>query len=187
MSNHRGQNGRTLGGVARAVGLGSLPPLLLLAWWHFSSDSVSVPTVGEVIDVLVHPFREPALDSLSLGYSALISFLRVLLGFTLAAATAIKELIAAGDLSARVPEASGDELGELAQGLRVVDLSADFRLPDPQVYEQWYATPHTQTALLQTAVYGLCEININRPIHMTAKTHFGLYFAKTNTGTAILQ
>ena len=46
-----------------------------------------------------------------------------------------------------------------AAGVRAIDLSADFRLPDPQVYEQWYATPHTQTELLQTAVYGLCEVN----------------------------
>jgi N-acetyl-gamma-glutamyl-phosphate reductase len=44
-------------------------------------------------------------------------------------------------------------------GVRAIDLSADFRLPDPQVYERWYATPHTQIDLLQTAVYGLCEVN----------------------------
>ncbi len=44
-------------------------------------------------------------------------------------------------------------------GVRVIDLSADFRLPDPALYERWYQTPHTQTALLQEAVYGLCEVN----------------------------
>ncbi len=44
-------------------------------------------------------------------------------------------------------------------GVRAIDLSADFRLPDPQVYEHWYNTPHTQTDLLKTAVYGLCEVN----------------------------
>ena len=46
-----------------------------------------------------------------------------------------------------------------AAGVRAIDLSADFRLLDPQVYERWYNTPHTQTDLLASAVYGLCEVN----------------------------
>ena len=37
----------------------------------------------------------------------------------------------------------------VARGATVVDLSADFRLKDPAVYERWYATPHTATDLLQ--------------------------------------
>ncbi len=44
-------------------------------------------------------------------------------------------------------------------GLAVVDLSADFRLPSAEQYQQWYGQPHRQTALLQEAVYGLCEVN----------------------------
>lgn len=47
----------------------------------------------------------------------------------------------------------------LAAGLVVVDLSADFRLQDASVYEQWYATTHTATELLGQAVYGLPELN----------------------------
>jgi N-acetyl-gamma-glutamyl-phosphate reductase len=43
-----------------------------------------------------------------------------------------------------------------ARGVRVVDLSADFRLRDPAVYEQWYQ-PHEAPALLGEAVYGLPE------------------------------
>jgi N-acetyl-gamma-glutamyl-phosphate reductase len=42
------------------------------------------------------------------------------------------------------------------QGLRVVDLSADYRLHDAAVYEQWYC-PHTDAARLAEAVYGLPE------------------------------
>ena len=42
-------------------------------------------------------------------------------------------------------------------GSKVVDLSADFRLRDPETYEQWYATPHSQRPLLDEAVYGLPE------------------------------
>ena len=44
------------------------------------------------------------------------------------------------------------------RGAVVVDLSADFRLKDPAVYEQWYATPHTQPDLLDRAAFGLPEL-----------------------------
>jgi N-acetyl-gamma-glutamyl-phosphate reductase len=44
----------------------------------------------------------------------------------------------------------------LAAGVKVVDLSADFRLRDRAVYEEWYA-PHTCPELLEEAVYGLPE------------------------------
>lgn len=43
-------------------------------------------------------------------------------------------------------------------GKKVIDLSADFRLKDPVVYEKWYKTKHTNSELLGKAVYGLCEI-----------------------------
>jgi N-acetyl-gamma-glutamyl-phosphate reductase len=42
-------------------------------------------------------------------------------------------------------------------GIQVVDLSADFRLRDPNLYEQWYG-PHGEPALLSDAVYGLPEL-----------------------------
>lgn len=45
----------------------------------------------------------------------------------------------------------------LATGCRVIDLSADFRLRDAQVYEQWYAVQHPSPELLSEAVYGLTE------------------------------
>ncbi|KAK3275845.1 hypothetical protein CYMTET_16044, partial [Cymbomonas tetramitiformis] len=41
----------------------------------------------------------------------------------------------------------------------VVDLSADFRLRDVNVYEEWYGAPHTAPKLQKKAVYGLTEIN----------------------------
>ena len=43
-------------------------------------------------------------------------------------------------------------------GVRVIDLSADFRLRDPAVYQQWYGAQHRAPELLAEAVYGLCEI-----------------------------
>jgi N-acetyl-gamma-glutamyl-phosphate reductase len=42
-------------------------------------------------------------------------------------------------------------------GLSVVDLSADFRLVDAQIYELWYG-PHGEPELLENAVYGLTEL-----------------------------
>ena len=44
-------------------------------------------------------------------------------------------------------------------GVRVIDLSADFRLSDVELYERWYAVPHEAPDLLAEAVYGLPEIN----------------------------
>ena len=46
----------------------------------------------------------------------------------------------------------------LARGVNVIDLSADYRLHDPAVYEAWYATPHTSPELLSQTVYGLPEL-----------------------------
>jgi N-acetyl-gamma-glutamyl-phosphate reductase len=46
----------------------------------------------------------------------------------------------------------------LARGMRVVDLSADYRLRDPNTYAQWYGEDHHDLAHLTQAVYGLPEI-----------------------------
>ncbi len=43
-------------------------------------------------------------------------------------------------------------------GKRVIDLSADFRLRDPDVYEEWYNTRHLAPHLIKEAVYGLPEL-----------------------------
>ncbi|MEO6298686.1 MAG: N-acetyl-gamma-glutamyl-phosphate reductase [Paracoccaceae bacterium] len=45
----------------------------------------------------------------------------------------------------------------LPRDLKIVDLSADFRLRDPDAYAKWYGQPHTQPALQAEAVYGLTE------------------------------
>lgn len=44
-------------------------------------------------------------------------------------------------------------------GLRVIDLSADFRLGTPEAYRRWYNLEHTAPELLPEFVYGLCEVN----------------------------
>ncbi len=47
----------------------------------------------------------------------------------------------------------------LKAGLRVIDLSADFRLKDPVDYQTWYGTAHLFPELLSEAVYGMPEFN----------------------------
>ncbi len=47
----------------------------------------------------------------------------------------------------------------LDAGKQVIDLSADFRLRDPGLYEDWYGWTHAAPELLERAVYGLPEIN----------------------------
>jgi N-acetyl-gamma-glutamyl-phosphate reductase len=46
---------------------------------------------------------------------------------------------------------------DLPADLKVVDLSADFRLRDPAAYEKWYGKPHAAPELQRKAVYGLTE------------------------------
>jgi N-acetyl-gamma-glutamyl-phosphate reductase len=52
---------------------------------------------------------------------------------------------------------SQEVISALPRDLRIVDLSADFRLRDPAAYEAWYGNPHAAPALQAEAVYGLTE------------------------------
>ena len=47
----------------------------------------------------------------------------------------------------------------LPSSVKVIDLSADFRIEDPATYEQWYGHPHQALDLQKDAVYGLTELN----------------------------
>jgi len=47
-------------------------------------------------------------------------------------------------------------------GVRVVDLSADYRLSDPAAYQRWYKVAHGAPRLLAKAVYGLTEVYRDR-------------------------
>lgn len=47
----------------------------------------------------------------------------------------------------------------LARGVKVIDLSADFRLQDAEVWSRWYGMEHACPALIRQAVYGLPEVN----------------------------
>jgi N-acetyl-gamma-glutamyl-phosphate reductase len=48
---------------------------------------------------------------------------------------------------------------EILSKVKIIDLSADFRIKDVSVYEKWYGIEHKAPEFLPEAVYGLCEIN----------------------------
>ena len=52
---------------------------------------------------------------------------------------------------------SQEVIAKLPRDLKIVDLSADFRLRDPEAYEKWYGNPHSATDIQGEAVYGLTE------------------------------
>lgn len=48
---------------------------------------------------------------------------------------------------------------DVLKRIKVIDLSADFRIKDVSVYEKWYGIEHKSPQFIPEAVYGLCEIN----------------------------
>ena len=45
--------------------------------------------------------------------------------------------------------------------VKVIDLSADYRIKDVETYESWYGIKHASPEFIQEAVYGLCEIRFS--------------------------
>ncbi|MBS0122977.1 N-acetyl-gamma-glutamyl-phosphate reductase [Thetidibacter halocola] len=52
---------------------------------------------------------------------------------------------------------SQEVIAQLPKSLKIVDLSADFRLRDPAAYQKWYGNPHAALEMQAEAVYGLTE------------------------------
>lgn len=48
---------------------------------------------------------------------------------------------------------------EILQKVKIVDLSADYRIKDVATYEKWYGIEHKSPQFIEEAVYGLCEVN----------------------------
>lgn len=48
---------------------------------------------------------------------------------------------------------------EILSKTKIIDLSADFRIKDVNIYEQWYGIEHKSPQFIGEAVYGLCEVN----------------------------
>jgi len=72
------------------------------------------------------------------------------------------------------------------KGKKVIDLSADYRLTDPAVYEEWYKTEHTEREALNQAVYGLPELYRERIKNTTLVANPGCYPTSAILGLAPL-
>jgi len=48
---------------------------------------------------------------------------------------------------------------DVLKKVKIIDLSADFRIKDVNIYEKWYGIEHKSPQFIDEAVYGLCEIN----------------------------
>ena len=48
---------------------------------------------------------------------------------------------------------------EILSRVKIIDLSADFRIKDVKTYEKWYKIEHRSPQFIEEAVYGLCELN----------------------------
>jgi len=70
----------------------------------------------------------------------------------------------------------------LAAGVKLIDLSADFRLKDVAVWEQWYGAKHVCPDLLEQAVYGLPETNRAAIKTATLVANPGCYPTATQLG-----
>ena len=63
----------------------------------------------------------------------------------------------------------------LRAGVKVIDISADFRLHDPAEYEEWYGKVHPAPDLLETSVYGLTELDRDGITDATLVANPGCY------------
>ncbi len=74
----------------------------------------------------------------------------------------------------------------LNAGMRVVDLSADYRFQEKSVYERWYGTKHTDPTNLESAIYGLPEIFRDKINKANLVANPGCYPTATIIGLAPL-
>ncbi len=128
--------------IIGATGYGGIELIRLLEQHpYFSIASLhSFSQVGECItnvyphlrNVLVHTLQE--IDVETIGKEAEIVFLATPAGVS-------------AELTPKL----------LAEGLKVIDLSGDFRMIDPSSYELWYKRPAAKEEILRKAVYGLSE------------------------------
>ena len=127
--------------IIGATGYGGIELIRLLEQHpYFSIASPFFSQVGECItdvyphfqNVLVHTLQE--IDVEEIGKEAEIVFLATPAGVS-------------AELTPKL----------LAVGLKVIDLSGDFRMKDPFIYEQWYKRAAAKEGVLREAVYGLSE------------------------------
>ncbi len=85
-----------------------------------------------------------------------------------------------------VPHKTAMEIASalLDEGVKVVDLSADFRINDKATYEEWYEVEHTRSELLTEAVYGLPELYLDEIMGARLIANPGCYPTSSILGLA---
>ncbi len=125
-----------------------------------------------MVEIKVVTSRSEAGNKVSSVYPSLLANLDV--AFTAPDAALLKEcdcvFFAApnGTAMQMVPEL-------LDNGVKVIDLAADFRIKDSATWEQWYKQPHACPDLLNNAVYGLPELHRNEIKKATLVANPGCY------------
>lgn len=90
----------------------------------------------------------------------------------------VEEVAAEADcVFACLPHAASAEVVSqlLDQKLKVIDLSADYRLTDLSVYQQWYGVKHPDPKRIGTAAYGLPELYRQRIVEADLVANPGCY------------
>lgn len=64
---------------------------------------------------------------------------------------------------------------EILSQVKIVDLSADYRIKDVATYEKWYGIEHKSPQFIEEAVYGLCEINREQTVGRRLVANPGCY------------
>lgn len=99
----------------------------------------------------------------------------------------VEDLVSSCDLVfLAIPHGAAMEMGAtLAEkGIKVVDLSADFRIKEKDIYEAWYKVKHTRPEWLGKAVYGLPELNAEAVKKATLVANPGCYPTASILGLA---
>lgn len=69
-------------------------------------------------------------------------------------------------------------------GVKVIDLSGDYRYDNPEIYEKWYDEPHHSPEILEKAVYGLCELHRDKIKNTSLVGNPGCYTTCSILGAA---
>ena len=64
---------------------------------------------------------------------------------------------------------------EILSQVKIIDLSADYRIKDVTTYEKWYGITHKSPQFIEEAVYGLCEINRDKMQNVRLVANPGCY------------
>ncbi len=75
---------------------------------------------------------------------------------------------------------------DLLKKVKIIDLGADFRLKDKEIYESWYKVKHPTPKFINEAVYGLCELNREKIIKARIVANPGCYTTCSITSLAPL-